>query len=108
MSPVLVALLTDQYPSTVEEQSVHLQIDYPDVERDLNRWLPLVKLLLAIPRFLVLFVLYVAAFFSVVIAWFAILFTGQYPRAGHTTGGDSGRALGGPGRVFDDETATSR
>jgi len=74
------ALLTDHYPSTVEEQSVHLQIDYPDVERDLNRWLPLVKWLLAIPHFLVLFVLYVAAFFAVIFAWFAILFTGQYPR----------------------------
>jgi len=75
-----VALLTDQYPSTVEEQSVHLQIDYPDVERDLNQWLPLVKWLFAIPHFLVLAVLSVAAFFAVVIAWFAILFTGRYPR----------------------------
>jgi hypothetical protein len=73
-------LLTDQYPSTVEEQSVHLQIEYPDVERDLNRWLPLVKWLLAIPHFLVLFVLSVGAFFAVIIAWFAILFTGQYPK----------------------------
>jgi hypothetical protein len=73
-------LLTDQYPSTVEEQSVYLQIDYPDVERDLNRWLPLVKWLLAIPHFLVLIVLSVAAFFAVVIAWFAILLTGRYPR----------------------------
>ena len=73
-------LLTDQYPSTVEEQSVHLHIDYPDVERDLNRWLPLVKWLLAIPHFIVLFVLSIGAFFAVVIAWFAILFTGQYPR----------------------------
>jgi hypothetical protein len=75
-----VLLLTDQYPSTVEEQSVHLQIDYPDVERDLNRWLPLVKWLLAIPHFLVLVFLSVAAFFAVVIAWFAILLTGRYPR----------------------------
>jgi len=75
-----LVLVTDQYPSTVEEQSVHLQIDYPDVERDLNRWLPLVKWFLAIPHFLVLFVLSVAAFFAVVIAWFAILFTGCYPR----------------------------
>jgi hypothetical protein len=74
------ALLTDQYPSTVEEQSVHLQIDYPDVERDLNRWLPLVKWLLAIPHFLVLIVLSIAAFFAIVFAWFAILFTGRYPR----------------------------
>jgi hypothetical protein len=75
-----VGLLTDQYPSTVEEQSVHLQIDYPDVERDLNRWLPLVKWLLAIPHFIVLFFLSVAAFFVVVFAWFSILFTGRYPR----------------------------
>lgn len=73
-------LLTDEYPSTVEEQNVHLEIDYPDVERDLNRWLPLVKWLLAIPHFVVLFFLSVGAFFAVVIAWFAILFTGRYPR----------------------------
>ena len=76
-----VVLLTDQYPSTVEEQSVHLELDYPDVERDLNRWLPLVKWLLAIPHFIVLFVLSVLAFFAVVAAWFAILFTGRFPRA---------------------------
>jgi hypothetical protein len=75
-----LALLTDQYPSTVEEQNVHLDIDYPDVERELNRWLPLVKWLLAIPHLLILIVLSVAAFFAVVIAWFAILFTGRYPR----------------------------
>ena len=75
------ALLTDKYPSTVDEQDVHVEIDYPDVERDLNRWLPLVKWLLAIPHFLILIVLFVAAVFSVVVAWFAILFTGRYPRA---------------------------
>lgn len=74
-----VALLTDKYPSTVDEQSVHLEIDYPDVERDLNRWLPLVKWLLAIPHVVVLVMLGVAAVFAVVIAWFAILFTGRYP-----------------------------
>ena len=74
------ALLTDRYPSTVEEQSVHLEIDYPDVVRDLNRWLPLVKWLLAIPHYIVLFFLDIAAFVAVVIAWFAILFTGTYPR----------------------------
>jgi hypothetical protein len=75
-----VVLLTDQYPSTVDAQQVHLEIDYPDVPRDLNRWLPLVKWLLAIPHFLVLVVLSVGAFIAVVIAWFAILFTGHYPR----------------------------
>jgi len=76
-----LALLTDRYPSTVEEQSVHLEIDYPDVEQDLNRWLPLVKWLLAIPHYIVLVVLGVIAFFAIVVAWFAILFTGRYPRA---------------------------
>ena len=75
-----VGLLTDKYPSTEDQQSVHLDIDYPEAEHGLNRWLPLVKWLLAIPHFLVLFVLSVAAFFAVVIAWFAILFTGRYPR----------------------------
>ena len=73
-------LLTDQYPSTVDEQSVHLEIDYPDVEQDLNRWLPLVKWLLAIPHYVVLVVLMLGAVVAWVIAWFAILFTGRYPR----------------------------
>ena len=75
-----LALLTDRYPSTVEEQSVHLEIDYPDVERDLNRFLPLVKWLLAIPHYIVLIVLILAAIVAVVIAWFAILLTGRFPR----------------------------
>ena len=76
-----VALLTDQYPSTVEEQTVHLEFDYPDdVEHDLNRWLPLVKWFLAIPHYIILFFLFIGAFFAVVIAWFAILFTGRYPK----------------------------
>ena len=74
------ALLTDRYPSTVEEQSVHLEIDYPTVERDLNRWLPFVKWFLAIPHYVVLVVLALMAVLAVVIAWFAILFTGRYPR----------------------------
>lgn len=76
-----LALLTDRYPSTVEEQSVHLEIDYPDVVRDLNRWLPLVKWLLAIPHYIVLVVLLLVAIVAVVVAWFAILFTGRYPQA---------------------------
>lgn len=74
-------LLTDQYPSTVEEQAVHLEIDYPDAEKDLNRWMPIVKWLLAIPHYIVLAFLAVGVFFAVLIAWFAILFTGQYPRS---------------------------
>jgi hypothetical protein len=75
-----VGLLTDVYPSTDEEQSVHIEITYPDVPKDLNRWLPLVKWLLAIPHYIILFFLGIAAFVCVVIAWFAILFTTRYPR----------------------------
>jgi hypothetical protein len=75
-----LALLTDEYPSTVEEQQIHVEIDYPDVERGLNRWMPLVKWLLVIPHILVLAFLSVAAVLTVVVAWFAILFTGRYPR----------------------------
>jgi hypothetical protein len=75
-----LALLDDRYPSTDEHQSLRLDLTYPDVERDLNRWLPLVKWLLAIPHYVVLFFLWIAAFFSVIFAWFAILFTGRYPR----------------------------
>jgi len=76
-----LVLLTDDYPSTVEHQRVHLDLDYPDVEADLKRGLPLVKWFLAIPHFVVLFALTFAAFFVVVVAWFSILFTGRYPRA---------------------------
>ena len=72
-------LLRDEYPATDAEQAVHLDIDYPDVENDLNRWLPLVKWLLAIPHWIVLAFLWLAAFVSVIVAWFAILFTGRYP-----------------------------
>jgi hypothetical protein len=65
----------------LKEQSVHLEIEYPDVERDLNRWLPLVKWLLAIPHYIVLTVLWLAVIVAVMIAWFAILVTERYPRA---------------------------
>ena len=73
-------LLRDEYPSTDEEQAVHLRLAYPDAKQDLNRWLPLVKWFLAIPHFIVLIFLGFALFVSVVVAWFAILFTGRYPR----------------------------
>ena len=75
-----VALMDDRYPSTDEEQSVHLDFPYPDVPQELNRWLPLVKWFLAIPHYVVLFFLGIAAFVAVVVAWFAILFTGRYPK----------------------------
>lgn len=75
-----LALMADRYPSTDEEQNVHLDISYPDARQDLNRWLPLVKWLLAIPHYVVLALLWIGAVVAVVIAWFAILFTGRYPR----------------------------
>jgi Domain of unknown function (DUF4389) len=77
---VFLALMDDRYPSTDEQQAVHLDFPYPDVPNELNRWLPLVKWLLAIPHYIVLFFLYIAAFFVVIGAWFAILFTGRFPR----------------------------
>ena len=75
-----LALMDDRYPSTDDRQSVLLEYDYPDVERDLNRWLPLVKWLLAIPHYIVLFFLDIAAVVVVIVTWFTILFTGRYPR----------------------------
>jgi hypothetical protein len=77
---VYLALMDDRYPSTDDHQAVHLEYPYPDVERDLNRWLPLVKWLLALPHYIVLLFLSMAAVVAVIIAWFAILFTGTYPR----------------------------
>jgi hypothetical protein len=76
-----LALLRDEYPSTEEDQAVHIEIPYPDAKNDLNRWLPLVKWFLAIPHYVVLLFLGIAVFFCVIIAWFAILFTGRYPRS---------------------------
>ena len=75
-----ILLLRDEYPSTDEEQAVHLDLDYPDAPRDLNRWLPLVKWILAIPHYVVLAVLGIAARLCIVIAWFAIIITRRYPR----------------------------
>jgi hypothetical protein len=73
-------LLDDRYPSSDDEQNVHLDIDYPDAQRDLNRWLPLVKWLLAAPHLVILLVLMIGVVFATIGAWFAILVTGRYPR----------------------------
>ena len=78
---VYILLLDDQYPSSEDEQGVHLDMDYPDAERDLNRWLPPVKWFLAIPHFVILVVLTIGVVLASVAAWFAILFTGRYPRS---------------------------
>ena len=78
---IYLALLNDQYPSTDEQQSLHLEIAYPNVESELGRGMPLVKWLLAFPHYVVLLFLTIGAFFAVIFAWFAILFTGRYPRS---------------------------
>ena len=76
---VYLALMDDRYPSTDEQQGVHLELPYPNARTELNRWLPIVKWLLAIPHYIVLFFLYIGAFLAAIAAWFAILFTGRYP-----------------------------
>lgn len=73
--------LTDQYPSTEDEQAVHLELDYPDAKTDLKRGLPLIKWFLAIPHYIVLIVFWIGAAVVTVVAWFAILFTGRYPKS---------------------------
>jgi hypothetical protein len=78
---IYFALLRDEYPSTDEQQALALEIDYPNAETDLARGMPLIKWLLAIPHYIVLFFLHIAAIVCVIIAWFAILFTGRYPRS---------------------------
>jgi hypothetical protein len=75
-----LALMRDEYPSTDEDQAVHLDLVYPDVKTNLNRWLPLVKWFLAIPHYIVLVFLAIAVVVCVIIAWFVILFTGRYPK----------------------------
>lgn len=77
---VYLALMDDRYPSTDEHQAVHLDYAYPDASRELNQWLPLVKWFLVIPHLIVLAFLWIAGVIVVVLAWFAILFTGRYPR----------------------------
>ena len=74
-------LLRDEYPSTDEDQAVHIDVSYPDVPKELSRWLPLIKWLLVIPHYIVLFFLSIASLTCTVIAWFSILFTGHYPRS---------------------------
>jgi len=73
-------LLRDEYPSTDEEQAIHIEIVYPNAEKELKRGMPLVKWFLAIPHVFILWLLYIAVFLCTIISWFAILFTGNYPR----------------------------
>jgi Domain of unknown function (DUF4389) len=78
---VYFALMDDRYPSTDEQQAVHLDFPYPDAELGLSRGLPLIKWLLAVPHYIVLIFLTIGALFAAMFAWFAILFTGRYPRS---------------------------
>lgn len=73
-------LLRDEYPSTDEQQAVKLDISYPEEPLPLNRWLPLVKWLLALPHYIVLFFLNIGVIVVAVVSWFAILITGRLPR----------------------------
>ena len=77
---VYLALMDDRYPSTDDQQSVRLDFAYPDAQQELNRWLPLVKWFLAIPHYILLLFMYIGAIVAVIVAWFAVLFTGRYPR----------------------------
>ena len=73
-------LMRDEYPSTDEDQAVHIDIPYPDVKTDLNKWMPLIKWILVIPHIIVLLFIEIAVVFCSVFAWFSILFTGRYPK----------------------------
>jgi len=73
-------LMRDEYPSTDDEQAVKVDITYPDVKKDLNRWMPLFKWILVIPHIIVLILIFIAVVFCTVFAWFAILLTGRYPK----------------------------
>jgi len=75
-----LALLRDEYPSTGDERLYHIEIPYPKAEEELHRWLPLIKWLLAVPHYIALFSLSIVALVMVIVAWFAILFTGRYPK----------------------------
>jgi hypothetical protein len=68
--PTPVGPPSPDYPAAI-------QITYPT---ELNRWLPLVKWLLVIPHFIVLFFVAIGAFFVAIFAFFAVLFTGRWPR----------------------------
>ena len=74
------ALLRDEYPSTDEEQAIHLDMVYPDAQTELGRGMPIIKWILAIPHWIILYFLGIAAWICIIIAWFAILFTGRYPK----------------------------
>ena len=89
-------LLRDDYPSTDERQAVTVDIEYPDVQNDLSRVLPLFKWFLAIPHYIVLGGLGFAGAVVTVLSWFVILITGEQPQVDVRVSG-SAHALVHPG-----------
>jgi hypothetical protein len=73
-------LLRHEYPSTDEEQAVIVQIQYPNVKEDLNRWFPLIKWLFVFPHIIVLCFIMMGVLLSTILAWIIILISGKYPR----------------------------
>jgi len=76
-----VALLRDEYPpfgGSSPEYPVRFDVEYPE---KLSRLLIFVKWLLAIPHILILGLLGILGIVVYVIGWFAILFTGRFPRS---------------------------
>jgi hypothetical protein len=74
-------LLTDTYPPFEGDYPIRFEARYPD---RLARWKVLFwKLFTTIPHMVVLVFLWVGAYVALVIAWFAILFTGRFPRGLH-------------------------
>jgi hypothetical protein len=75
-----VWLLRDEYPPFSMDTGAYPVVFEADYPTDLNRWLPLVKWLLVLPVAIVGLVVLLLAYVTSIIAWFAILFTGTYPR----------------------------
>jgi hypothetical protein len=75
---VYLVLLTDEYPS-IEENDI-VSVTFPEVDaKQLNRWLPLIKWLLALPLYFAGLVYLIYAALLTLLGWFSILFTGKYP-----------------------------
>ena len=74
-----ILLLNDKYPSIEESEDV--KITFPDVEggAKLNRYMPLVKWLLAVPLYIVGVVYAFYGLAVLIFTWFTILFTGKMP-----------------------------
>ncbi len=74
-------LFHDRYPPFSVDEGEYAPLSF-DVERpeQFNRWLPLVKWLLAIPHYVVVTVLSFFALFVYLYVWVAVLVTGRYPR----------------------------